>query len=246
MINWIKNIVKRLLGIKVSEWALRITRDNDRVLKLLENRLTTSSCCIDVGAHQGSFLDFYIRFAPNGKHLAFEPLPDYYNKVVEVYPNVIVHNVALSDFIGSSTFHDVKGAEAMSGFKKQHYPTEVNISEIEVKVSTLDSYLHEIKNVDFIKIDVEGAELSVLKGAMEVIRTCQPIIMFEFAKLHTASYGITPLDVFQFFDDLNYEIWRLDEQHIYTLETLELIFLNSQETGYNRNAETNFLAIPKK
>jgi FkbM family methyltransferase len=245
MMHKIKKLIKRLIGIKESDWALRIARDNERVRKFIERTLTSNSNCIDIGAHKGSFIDFYLTYSPNGNHIAFEPLPSYYKEISENYPGVHIYNVALNNYSGTSIFYDVKGAEAMSGFKKQHYPVDVEVNEIEVQVAQLDTYTENVDEIDFIKIDVEGAEYLVLQGSINTITKFKPTIMFEFAKLHVEEYNILPNDIYSFFTSKGYEIWRLDHAFRYSLEDFTKVFFSSHESNYDRNAETNFLAIPR-
>ena len=52
------------------------------------------------------------------------------------------------------------------------------------------------ERIAFIKIDAEGAELSIIRGGLRVIRRCRPIIVFEMATTTTPYYGVGPDDIF--------------------------------------------------
>lgn len=177
--------------------------------------------------------------------MAFEPLPDYFSKLKEEYGNrADVRDTALSDSEGVATFYSVEGLEAMSGLKKQRYPSSGIVKEIKVKTASLDSLLNPERTVNFIKIDVEGAELNVLRGARSTILRFHPVILFEFAKLHVQEYGVTPEKIYDFFTlDLKYSIFRLDRGERFTRERFIQNAYDSDVTNYNRFAETNFLAF---
>lgn len=242
----IKKLIKKLLGIRESEWALRIERDNRRFEIILTELMTAQSSGIDIGSHDGMFLELFLKIAPQGKHFAFEPLPDYFERIKHKYPTVISFNCALSNQEGEATFFCPVSAKAMSGLKKQHYPVETEVKEINVMVKRLDDVIPETAEVALIKIDVEGAELLTLQGAAKIIERCSPAIIFEFALLHSLEYSITAQNLFDFFDERSYSIHSLDNKRTYTVESFKAVTGNSHASNYDRNAETNFLALPKK
>jgi hypothetical protein len=74
----------------------------------------------------------------------------------------------------------------------------------------LDAYIAATTNIQLIKIDVEGGEMLVLKGAIQTLQRCKPIVLFEFGMAGANAYGVNPLAMFQFFSEtLNYEIFTL-------------------------------------
>lgn len=162
--------------------------------KVLKQVLTAETTCIDVGCHEGEFLDLFLKYAPKGTHFAFEPLPDYYENLVKNYGQKCqIHPQALSDKKGESRFNYVISNPAYSGLQKRNYdkPNEKDTS-ITVQTDLLDSILPKGTKVGFIKIDVEGGEYQVLKGATNTIKTNQPIIIFEHGLGAADVYGTTP------------------------------------------------------
>ena len=103
------------------ECELRDARDNAYVRALLRNKLKRDSNCIDVGAHSGFFLCQFIEFAPEGRHWAFEPIPALAAELKRNFPSVKVHECALSDQEGQTTFQYVPELPGWSGLRAQPY-----------------------------------------------------------------------------------------------------------------------------
>lgn len=170
---------------------------------VIEKVLTRDSICVDVGSHAGSILRLMMKHAPKGLFFAFEPIPEFYEKLVHDFrsDNVHIYNLALSDSIGVSTFNYVTSNPGYSGFKKLRYdrPVETD-TQIKVKIDTPDNILtkESVDNVTLIKIDVEGAEYQVMKGAEFCIKKNRPVIVFEHGLGASDYYGTKPEDVFTF------------------------------------------------
>lgn len=82
-----------------------------------------------------------------------------------------------------------------------------------VEVTTLDSWIKEnnIDRIDFIKVDIEGAELLFLKGAEYVLTNLRPIIILECYELFCKRFDYSVSDVIIFLDHLNYKILQYEE-----------------------------------
>jgi FkbM family methyltransferase len=227
----------------VREWDLRTSRDAANVELRMQSVLTATSSCVDIGAHKGVFLRRFLELSPRGHHFAFEPLPHLAEALRVEFPTVEVIACALGDRTGRVSFQHVLDHAAWSGLKKQWYPTDVEIAEIVVDLRRLDDVLPPDLPVDFIKIDVEGAELEVLRGAEMTIRRHRPWILFEHAKIHDLEYGTTPEMIYDILvREHGLGIYRLDDDVPLTLGQLQLIYDSSFESNYDRTAQTNFLA----
>ena len=172
----------------------------DRLTKvIMKEYLKPDSNCIDVGCHKGEILEMMLKFAPKGRHYAFEPIPYLYNDLVQKFKDVAtIYPYALSDEKGSTTFNLVKNAPAYSGLKQRHYDIEdPDIEVINVEKETLDDLLGDSR-IDFIKIDVEGGEFGVLKGAKALLRKNLPTILFECGKGASDYYGTQPADIYNY------------------------------------------------
>lgn len=224
------------------EWDLRVRRDQVNVERLMRTVLTDSSSCVDIGAHQGAFLRLFLEISRQGHHYAFEPLPSLAEALRRDFPTVEVFACALSDRTGRVSFQHVIDHAAWSGLKSQRYPNNVVVETIEVDLRRLDDILPAEAPVEFIKIDVEGAELEVLRGAAATINRHRPWILLEHAKIHNLEYGTTPKMIYDLLvHEHGLEIYSLAGEAPLTLEQLEQIYDSSFESNYDRNAQTNFL-----
>jgi FkbM family methyltransferase len=172
-----------------------------QTLAVMTRVLHEDSNCVDVGCHQGSVLREMLRLAPKGTHFAFEPLPEMYRGLEESFgslANVHLHECALSDAAGTASFQHVVSNPGYSGFRRRRYdrPHE-QVQQISVQTDLLDRRVPRHIPIRFIKVDVEGAELQVFKGAIETIRTSRPVIVFEHGRGAADYYGTTPESVYE-------------------------------------------------
>ncbi len=175
--------------------TMRDRRDERHFELLFAFTLAEDSNCIDVGAFRGTVLRRIVRYAPLGRHIAYEPIPRLHARLVDEFPRVDVRRAALSDHRGNKAFVDVSGEPALSGFRERAYSHHVTRRQIDVPVEDLDSSLPEDYVPALIKIDVEGAELEVLRGAMQTISRHKPVVIFEHGKGAAPAYGTRPADV---------------------------------------------------
>lgn len=183
----------------------------DRLLVVfLERTLKPASHCVDVGCYYGLVLKEICRVAPAGRHHAFEPIAELAQRLKARYPEVTVHNAALSSESGERTFHYHPKFPAQSGLRPmERYPDDAVAPEArQVRVARLDDELSG-QSIDFIKIDTEGAELEVLRGALETLKRERPVVVFEHGK-PAASYGDTSPGLWNLLvGELAYEIYEL-------------------------------------
>lgn len=238
-------MMKDFIRMLLRAFHLDVTKNlqYDRsTLKIMKKAINPASNCVDIGCHKGEMLDLMLKFSPNGKHFAFEPIPDMYEKLnVKYNGNCEVFQLALSDKKGETTFNYVKNAPAYSGIKKRKYAVkEPQIEELRVKVDLLDNVLPNDLKIDFIKIDVEGGEFGVLKGAKEILKQSKPIVVFEFGLGASEFYGTKPGDLFDFIESCGLKISLLNTwlKEGNPLEKEEFI------ATYLENKEYYFIAHP--
>lgn len=167
---------------------------------------------MDVGAHRGEFLDEVLTLAPQGNHIAVEPLPFLAERLREKYRlrPVRVYECALAERPGHSAFCFVPEAPAYSGLKPREYPRRVKAHQtLNVSVQTLDGLLPAGYCPALVKIDVEGAEWPVLQGASETLLRCRPLLLFECGLGASERYGTQPEDLARWLEERGYHLYTL-------------------------------------
>jgi len=227
------------------EWSIRDQRDQVSIDRMLQARLNAASNCIDIGANEGVFLKRFQSLAPQGHHMAFEPIPRMAAALKASFPNADVRQCALGASTGQTTFCYLPTMPGWSGLKRQPYPGNAQPQEITIDIFRLDDLVPADARVDFIKIDVEGAEFEVLRGAGETIKRTRPYILFEHAQVHNTEYGTTPGMIHELLSDqYGLNIYLLDGTGPLSREELAYIYQKSHASRYNRSAQTNFIARP--
>lgn len=137
---------------------------------------------LDVGANRGQFSLACIIALPSVPILAFEPIPHEAELFCRIHQrsSVVLKRCALGDKNSTSTLHVSKRADSSSllpiGERQiAVYPETSEAGTIEVDVRVLDSFLPQVlgRNRQLLKIDVQGFELNVLRGGVEMLKLCQ-------------------------------------------------------------------------
>lgn len=208
----------------------------------------TSKIIVDVGGNFGWYACHLLASMESGGEIhIFEPAPSI---LPELYRNlelnsradiqVVVNETCLSDKVGEVVLHvPLSVGEAFASIEVQKDYGRSN--KIVREAETLDSYCKRknIQYIDFLKIDVEGAELKVLMGAREILSSNhKPVILVESWGPIVKAFGYTVKDVVSFIKDLGYEgyIFKTSgEFYRLTDENLEVgydyIFVGCEDTS---------------
>lgn len=216
----------------------RELRDEHALQVVLAAVLREGSNAIDVGANEGAVLESIVRIAPGGRHIAFEPIPDLYERLTARFPDVDVRRVALSDAAGDAAFAHVLDAPAYSGLRERgDLPAGAGeVRRIEVRTERLDDLLGEDYAPALVKIDVEGAELAVMQGAALTLERHRPFVLFEHGAGGADLYGAQPQQVYDLLDGVGLRIFDLDGAGPYSRERFQETFTEPI---------WNFLAAPR-
>jgi FkbM family methyltransferase len=169
---------------------------------------------IDIGGNKGDFALMAAKVAGAGSRvLCVEPEPtnaEWIRKSVALNNyNVEVHETALSDGQGEAILHLGKS----SGFHTllEGLPYREQYGTVTVKTQTLDSLLAErgIDRVDLIKIDVEGAEMRVLKGAAQTLAKNQNLTLL--IDVHPF-FGVNPDELLSFLSSYGFSAYRMGDE----------------------------------
>lgn len=159
---------------------------NGPEIKFLERVLEDGTTVIDVGAHLGFYtLLMSKRVGSRGRVVAFEPSPREFRQLathirINRCTNVQLEELALADCAGFKEFF-VVGAPWTT--RNSLRPPRIDrVHSISTRIVTLDGYLDDkrIREVDLIKLDAEGAELTIFAGALRLLsRLRRPLILCE-------------------------------------------------------------------
>jgi FkbM family methyltransferase len=238
------NIIRSLLNFLHLDLTKNL--EYDRLTKsIMKRSIGKQSNCIDVGCHKGEILDVILSLAPQGKHIAFEPIPVLFQQLELKYKGkATIYPYALSDVNGTSTFQFVKNAPAYSGIQKRKYDTATpDIEQINVELKTLDSLLPSETKIDLIKIDVEGGEYGVLKGALQLLKKWKPVVIFESGLGASDYYGTKPAELYTF---LTVEAGLAISTLKSFIQQGPVLSQKEFETHFNNNTEYYYVAHPKK
>ena len=189
-----------------------INKYDYETIEVIKKTLTKKSNWVDIGAHKGHILRELLNVAPNGSSFAFEPIPNLYKGLQSKYgKKVKVYDTALSDQKGEKTFTLFVDRPAFSGFNKRAIEGDYVTETLVVKVDRLDNIIDPSIHIDLIKIDVEGAEMEVLKGAERILKNSKPIVLFEFGVGGIGAYDTTPEMMYDYLTDCGLVLSTLEQ-----------------------------------
>jgi FkbM family methyltransferase len=210
--------------------------------RFVERYLTPGMTVLDIGAHHG----FYTLLAskkvgPGGRVVAFEPSPRERERLERHVKwnegtNVAIEGVALGETAGSAELFLVHGKE--TGCNSLRAPQNGSATmKIGVKVARLEDYLgsKQIGAVDFVKMDVEGGELGVLRGSGGFFeREPRPVVLCEVQDVRTAAWGYRASEIIGFLERAGLRWFAIREDG-----SLEAVSPSGQNTW-----DGNFVAAP--
>lgn len=172
----IENLAPRAWRLPLRYHGQKLVGGLEPEMALLDRLVPKGRMALDIGANHGIYAYALSRLAQSVH--AFEPLAECCRYIQDIHAsNITVHNVALSDQPGELQLYvPIIGGHAVytrASLDRPDGPCESR----GVQVRTLDSY--GLDNVGFVKIDVEGLEAAVLRGARRTLGTCQPTLLIE-------------------------------------------------------------------
>ena len=203
------------------------------VTSIMTSILEEGDTFFDVGANLGYYtLLASKRVGFHGQVHAFEPAPQQFehlslNVRINRATNVVLNNVALSEATGEREMQFSLGwNQGTHSFGATEGATTTGL----VRCRTIDEYVasNRIERIDALKVDVEGAELLVFRGAEKTIRSFLiPVIFFEACEHHARALGNSTIEVKSYLRQLGYDIFRLNaESGLERTEDVEEDFAN--------------------
>lgn len=190
------------------------------ITKIAASLVRKGDVCIDVGANFGWYTTlFYSRAGEGGSVHSFEPVPATFRELKRNYEllgspaNVLINNLALGDRNGSVSINLFENLP--TGHASLSSQGRSDAAVFECCMVTLDSYLQEHVKVpvNFVKVDIEGAELMFLNGAKTLFeQEIPPIFLMEMALQTTSNFDYVPNDLIEFIGSRRaYDFYAVDE-----------------------------------
>ena len=206
--------------------------------KIMEEKIEMGNIVVDVGANIGLHTLNMARIVGNtGQVFAFEPDPSNFeilkkNVKINNYKNIILEQKAVGDKHGRTTLY-----QSDHPGKHRIFPqTEQAKSQVQVELTNLDNYFDSdmIDKINFIKIDVEGLEFSVLKGMKNILKNSKKIkILFEFMPENTMEVGFTPIELLNYLTSNDFKLYCMDNK------TKKLLYVSNNEEIVKLCSTTN-------
>lgn len=207
---------------------------------LLTKLTKRGDIAFDVGANFGWYSCHLAQLVgETGEVHIFEPT----NAIDELKSNLtlnkfearcVLNQVALGEKEGTETlFVPEKLGTAFASLRQHSYGRTRSIC---VPVQKLDDYVtaNKIRGLDFMKIDVEGAEYSVLKGAENVLKQHSPVVILELYTPHIEYFGRSPGELISYLGDLGYRLYEIDKDQFGSVKKV---------SGFDSTHNYNFLAV---
>jgi len=190
----------------------------------------------DIGANVGWYSINVGLSRRSAQIYCFEPIPYTYaflqkNLQLNAVSNVMAHNFGFSNRSGEFDFYFY--AEHSGNASSANVSNRDDVEVLKCKLRTLDEYMsQENLSVDFIKCDVEGAELMVFQGGLQTIRRYKPIVFSEILRKFSAKFNYNPNEIFDLFKSENYRAFTTSG------EKLKEFFVMDEST-----IQTNFFFL---
>lgn len=198
----------------------------ENVIKFLTKKKIVNGVAIDIGANIGNHSIYFSQFYNDV--YAFEPNPKIYKALLintEDHKNVYPFNLGLGNKQGQG-YITISNRQNLGSAQINMSKSEKETSSQPINITQLDNFWGKIdKEIGLIKIDVEGMELKVLKGGINIIRNYKPVIIFE---QHKDDFKNNRSEVINFIRGMDYQIYvpRYKPKRSDSLSTFRRYFNN--------------------
>jgi FkbM family methyltransferase len=181
-------------------------RDAATELNVIRSHLSPTDIVCDIGANKGSFTFWLARWCSLGRVIAFEPQPEIARRLASDcrtlnFSNVAVEQKGVYSTSGTQSLTVPRGHSPGAALNGAAFKVDGDIS-YPVPVVSLDDYFSVGVRISFLKIDVEGAELHVLRGAERILKNFGPLLVVECEARHHRQGGVA--EVLQYLTSLGY------------------------------------------
>jgi|TARA_B100001971_G_C18120684_1_gene499271 FkbM family methyltransferase len=200
------------------------------VTQFISSKVRQGMTVFDIGADIGYYSLLLAKLVgPTGLVFSFEPIPKakwYLDKNIEMngLDNVRSFDFALFDEPGVACLEAPLTLSKINLSKKK-----LSGKDIQVEMKVFDEWKAkgELNRVDLVKLDVEGAELNVLRGMKATLQNQKPAILVEVHSQELKSFGFSPSDLIEFLSEFGYQIDPVDKLEIDFSQSNLTIFCQS-------------------
>ncbi len=273
--SFLKPILFKALNEKTFLWfqyRAKIRDINKNLVQESEEELLPffvhqDSVCFDIGANYAYYTVPLARLCPEGTVYAFEPIPPTYRVCKKIIEHYHFKNVQLfqkgvgekkaimqfeaplqsSGFISAGQAH-MKGRHNELPEKRIYYPWNEN-RIYECEVISIDEEFPGLERLDFIKIDIEGAELFALKGMINTLKKFRPVILIEICKFWLQGFNVTANEISAFILDMEYDLYRYvkeDKRLVFVPSLADDELYNFVDTVHLTPFAPNYVLIPRE
>jgi FkbM family methyltransferase len=215
--------------------ALNFLSYEEEELSMQYRIIENNDVVFDIGGNYGWYSIHIAKKFSTNEVFTFEPVPNTYsilkeNIALNNVNNIKAVNIGLSNEVGEFVFYCDPKLTVNASLNNVN--DNVDAIEVTCKVDVLDRFILEnkIQKVDFIKCDIEGAELYALLGAKESIIKFKPKIFIEMLRKWAAKFNYHPNDIIIWMEELGYKCYviknnLLQEIKVVTESTIETNFV---------------------
>lgn len=223
---------KRVAPIEILNFDHYEKNELDFILKLIDKNYIV----FDIGANFGWYSLIIAGRFPDCKIFAFEPIPKTFsylkkNVALNKLSNININNFGFSDKEQEIPFYYYP--EGSGNASAANLVNTDSLEKISCLVKKLDDYVEENNTgLDFIKCDIEGAELLAFKGGLNTIIKFKPIIFTEMLRKWSEKFNYHPNDIIKLLEDIGYDCFVNEDGWL-------KLFTNMNE----ETKETNFFFL---
>lgn len=212
--------------------------------EIIKKEIKKGDHVLDIGANIGYYTLIFAKLVgENGKVFAFEPDPNNFSllkKNIEIngYRNVILVQKGVSNKTGKARLylsHNVPSDHRI-------YDSHDGRKSIDIETIRLDDYFNNKERIDFIKLDIQGAEWAAIQGMSSLLQKTKRLkIMTEFWPIGLQRFGVEPEEYLKLLIKHGFKLYHINEK-IWKTETINVIEFLTRYTAEKENF-TNLLLI---
>jgi FkbM family methyltransferase len=202
------------IGPDYAYWALYFGIGHEpEATRVVRQLVRPGDIVVDVGANFGWYTTLLAEAVDmTGRVYAFEPVPSTYERLIEhlqlnqLEARATAVRAAVAEASGKAPVYVFKelshGCASLSTLNEKEYQA------VEAPVIRLDEYLRDqmVERIDFLKCDVEGSELAVLKGCGQFLYSSEaPIILVEVNEDTSRAFGFVKDDIWRYLSEVGYD-----------------------------------------